>query len=60
MWREFERYGRDYSEDGLKFIEEIITMGDLGWADWVITICGEFTECSMQTFVSDWSGARKT
>lgn len=54
--REFEVYGRDYfSEEGLEFIEEIMTMGDLDEPielD-VIAICGEFTECSMQTFVSD-------
>lgn len=54
--REFERYDRDYfSEEGLEFIEEIMTMGDLDEPielD-VIAICGEFTECSIQTFISD-------
>lgn len=56
--REFEVYGRDYfSEEGLEFIEEIMTMGDLDEPielD-VIAICGEFDECSMQTFVNDKS-----
>lgn len=54
--REFEAYDRDYfTEEGLEYIEELMTMGDLDEPielD-VIAICGEFTECSMSTFVSD-------
>ena len=54
--REFERYGRDYfSEDGLEFIEETLSLGnedELIELD-VIAICGEFDECSMKTFISD-------
>lgn len=54
--REFEIYDRDYfSEEGLEFIEEIMTMGDLDEPielD-VIAICGEFDECSMKTFIND-------
>lgn len=54
--REFEAYGRDYfSEEGLEFIEETLTLGnedELIELD-VIAICGEFDECSMKTFISD-------
>lgn len=56
--KEFEAYGRDYfSEEGLEFIEEVMTMGDLDEPIELdaIAICGEFTECSMPTFVSDKS-----
>lgn len=54
--REFEAYDRDYfTEEGLEYIEELMTMGDLDEPielD-VIAICGEFTECSMKDFISD-------
>lgn len=54
--REFIAYDRDYfTEEGLEYIEEVMTMGNLDEPvelD-VIAICGEFTECSMPNFVSD-------
>lgn len=54
--REFEAYDKDYfSEEGLKFIEDFKTVGDLYELTEleIMAICGEFTESSLQTFAKD-------